>query len=154
MIHPTLRIGKAFATAILLGAVASAVPSVSMADDAPATKASVAHDRVELHIKSLHKALMITTAQEPQWQAVADVMRDNAKSVTALIKDRASKMKTMTAIDDLHSYQAIANAHATGVKALIPEFEALYATMSDTQKKNADAVFRHRPQPSHPKMGG
>ncbi len=75
-------------------------------------------------------------------------MRDNAKTMSDLIRDLAQKTSTMTAIDDLRSYAAVADAHAAGVKQLIPAFEALYATLSDAQKKNADVVFRHRPRRS------
>jgi Spy/CpxP family protein refolding chaperone len=139
---------------MILGAVALAAPAASNAEDTPVTKAMPAHSPIETHIKSLHSALRITAAQEQQWQAVADAMRDSAKNVGALIRDRAANLKTMTAIDDLHSYEAIADAHAAGVKALIPSFEVLYATMSDAQKKNADAVFRHRPRPTVLKTNG
>jgi protein CpxP len=59
----------------------------------------------------------------------------------ALIQSRAQNAKTMTAVDDLRAYQGIADAHADGLKKLIPAFEALYLTMPDEQKKNADAAF-------------
>ena len=68
--------------------------------------------------------------------------------------ERAAKAKTMTAIDDLHSYEAITEAHVESVKRLIPAVEALYATMSDAQKKNADAVFSHRVQRATAKKSG
>src|ERR1700730_17134749 len=98
-------------------------------------------DHVEARIASLHTQLKITAAQEPQWNAFAQVMRDNAKTMDALIQSRAQNAKTMTAVDDLRAYQGIADAHADGLKKLIPAFEALYLTMPDEQKKNADAAF-------------
>jgi periplasmic protein CpxP/Spy len=98
-------------------------------------------DRVEARIASLHNQLKIMAAQEPQWSAFAQVMRDNAKTMDALIQSRVQNAKTMTAVDDLRAYQRIADAHADGLKKLIPAFEALYVTMPDEQKKNADAVF-------------
>jgi len=153
MLHLTPRIGRAITAAMILGAVAFVVPSAALADASPAT-ATRAHDPVEAHIKSLRASLQITAAQDPQWQAVAQAMRDNANAMRALIKDRAAKAKTMTAIDDLQSYAAIADAHAAGVKALIPPFQALYDTMSDAQKKIADAVFQHRPRHPHMKSSG
>jgi hypothetical protein len=81
-------------------------------------------------------------------------MRDNAKTTGALIEERATKAKTMTAIDDLRSYEAISEAHTAGVKKLIPAVDALYATMSDAEKKNADAVFGHRVQRATAKKTG
>ena len=156
MLHLTRRISGAFAAAGILGAVLLIFPPVAIAQGSPATAASAtqADSRVEARIKSLHAALQITADQEPQWQAVADVMRDNAKTVGALIAERAAKGKTATAIDDLHSYGAIADAHAAGVKKLTGAFETLYASLSDAQKKKADAVFQYRPRPSRPKKTG
>ena len=99
-------------------------------------------DRVEARIKELHTKLNITPAQEEPWNKVAQVMRDNAKTMEALIKARSEKAGTMTAVDDLKSYSAIAEAHADGLKKFIPAFEPLYAGMSDAQKKSADTLFR------------
>ena len=60
-----------------------------------------------------------------------------------LIKARSAHMTAMNAVDDLKSYSEIAEAHADGLKKFIPAFEPLYVSMSDTQKKNADALFHH-----------
>jgi len=158
MLHLTPRISSAFAAAAILGAVLLLLPSAAMAQaspaPAPAAKAAPANPHVEARIKSLHKALQITAAQEPQWQAVADLMRDNTKTTRALVEEREAKAKTMNAIDDLRAYEAIVDAHAAGVKKLMTAFETLYASLSDAQKKKADALFRHRPQPSRPKTTG
>jgi periplasmic protein CpxP/Spy len=134
-------------------------PAANPATPPPAAQPSPVRptrvDRVEARITSLHAQLKITPAQEPQWNAFAQVMRDNAKTVDALIQSRVQNAKTMTAVDDLHAYQGIADAHAEGLKKLIPAFEALYASMSDEQKKNADAVFSQmqRRQPSTKQSG-
>ena len=101
---------------------------------------------VETRIKSLHDELKITAAEEPKWQAVADAMRDNAQAVGALVSDRAKKAKSMNAVDNLKSYEAIAQAHLDGIQKLLPAFEALYADMPAAQKKIADTVFNRRPQ--------
>jgi protein CpxP len=107
-----------------------------------AAKAS-AEDRVEARITDMHAKLKITQAQEDQWAKVVQVMRDNGKTIEPLIMDRAKNAKTMTAIDDLNSYAAITDAHADGIKKFTPVFATLYAGMSDAQKKEADALFRH-----------
>jgi LTXXQ motif family protein len=111
---------------------------------APAAKTKTRHTRggVEQHIAELHQKLKITPDQEAQWNQVADVMRQNAASVAAAIKDRAASAKTMNAVDNLQSYEKIAEAHEQGIEKLIPPFQALYSSMSDAQKKNADTVFR------------
>jgi len=99
---------------------------------------------VETRIKELHQKLHITAAQEDAWNNVAQVMRENAQSMEPLIHDRFENSATMTAVDDLRSYSALADAHAEGLKKFIPAFEQLYDSMSDAQKKNADALFRNR----------
>jgi len=60
-----------------------------------------------------------------------------------LIKARTENAKTMTAVDDLKSYSEITDAHADGIKKFTPVFATLYDSMSDAQKKQADALFRH-----------
>lgn len=112
---------------------------------------------VETRIKSLHDQLKITAAEEPKWNAVADAMRDNAQAVGTLVSARAKKEKGMSAVDNLKSYEAIAQAHLDGIQKLLPAFEALYADMPAAQKKIADTVFNRRPQrPAHapPKKTG
>jgi protein CpxP len=100
-------------------------------------------NRVEARIADLHAKLKITPAQEAQWNAVTQVMRDNAKRMEVLTKARAENAKTMTAVDDLKSYSEIIAAHDEGLKTFIPAFESLYAGMSDEQKKTADDIFRN-----------
>ena len=117
-------------------------PSTAPATKAAPTKTSKRLSGVDARIASLHKRLKITAAQEPQWQQVAQVMRDNAAQTEKLVKDRDAKLKTMTAVDNLQTYSDIAQAHADGLKKLVPVFDTLYDSMSDAQKKVADSVFR------------
>ena len=153
------------AITIFVGAALSAQPSVAAnlqlaqaATPAPSAKAPAAKpaaavaDPVEARIKSLHDQLKITAAEEAQWNPVAQAMRDNAKATGALITDRTKKAKTLTAIDDLHSYRAILQAHLDGIDKLTTAFQALYSAMPDAQKKIADTVFARRPsRPQPPK---
>lgn len=103
-------------------------------------------DRAEMRIKDMHTQLMITPAEEAQWDKIADLMRDNAKTMDTLTQARIEHAKDMTAVDDLKSYGEIAQAHADGIKNLTPLFADLYAGMSDEQKKVADTLFRHGKQ--------
>ena len=98
---------------------------------------------VEERIKTLHTALKITPEQEELWNNVTQVMRDNAKTMDALVAARSEKAGTMSAVDDLKSYGEIAEAHANGIKNFTSVFEPLYAGMSDAQKKSSDTLFRH-----------
>ena len=109
----------------------------------PAAKAARSRvDDVEARITMLHATLHITPAQEELWATVTQVMRDNARTMEGLTKTRADQAPTMTAVEDLHSYAAITNAHAEGLAKFVPAFEALYASMSDAQKAEANTMFR------------
>ena len=134
---------------------ASPAPTVTSPAPAPprAAKASRS-DRVEARITMLHAKLAITAAQEPAWQNLTQVMRDNEQTMEALTKARADKTKSMTAVDDLKSYAEMTNAHADGLKKFVPVFEALYVSMSDAQKAQADTLFRgpHHTRPAAKKM--
>jgi len=150
-IHPAaLAVAVAFLAFIVL---ASATPllaaSAKPGPATPGTTSTVVHTNakathVEARIKELHTALKITPEQEELWNNVTQVMRDNAKTMDTLITARDEKAKIMTAVDDFKSYGEINQAHADGIKKFIPVFEALYASMSDAQKKNADIVFANR----------
>jgi protein CpxP len=99
---------------------------------------------VAKHINELHATLKITPTQEAQWNEVANTMRENAKDMDLAIDKRAANAATATAVDDLKAYGDIAQTHANGVKKLATAFSGLYSTMSDDQKKAADASFSHR----------
>jgi protein CpxP len=122
------------------GANFSLAASAEPAQRTPAKASKV--DRTEARINDLHAKLKITPAQEDLWNKVTEVMRGNAKKMDTLIQARSEKEKTMNTVEDLKSYSEITQAHADGLKNFIPVFEALYASMSDEQKKDADALFR------------
>ena len=142
---PTAR---AVAAAVLLATIAlTGARPAHAASAAPGQGSAVqasAVDRVEARIKELHTKLKITQAQEDLWHHVTQVMRDNAQTLDALTKARSDQAQTMSALDDLKSYGDVAEAHAAGIKRFTPVFETLYASMSDAQKKHADALFRSR----------
>jgi LTXXQ motif family protein len=100
------------------------------------------HDRIDARINGLHTRLQITAAQEELWQKVAQVMRDNASTIDSLRQERTRHANSMSAVDDMKSYGQIADAHADGIRKVTPAFQALYDSMSDVQKKNADLTFR------------
>ena len=134
-----------------LVAAAALVASLAFAPGMVLAADKDAHtDNAELRIKNMHDKLQITAAEEGQWTAVAQAMRDNAKAMDTLTQARVSHAKDMTAVDDLKSYGEITEAHADGIRKLTPAFSALYTSMSDEQKKVADALFRHgENKPAH-----
>ncbi len=131
--------------------LAQAAPSEAAPPAAPeespstAAKEKAAVDaKVEARIKALHAKLHITPAQETQWNALAQVMRENAHAIADLREERAEQAKSMNAVEQLKAYAAITDAQAAGIHKFLPAFQALYDTMSDSQKKTADALFRSR----------
>ena len=140
--NPTAFVIAAVAFFVTI-ALASANPSAASGGKNPAAAAKTSHvDRTESRINELHGTLKITQPQEELWNALTQVMRENAKTMDTLIQARAEKAKVMNAVEDLKSYSEIVAANAEGLKKFIPAFEALYAAMSDDQKKNADVIFR------------
>ena len=99
-------------------------------------------ERIEGRIKELQTNLKITPAQEPQWRAVADTMRDNARSMEQAAKAREGALKTMTVMDDLRSYEGLATTHADGLRKLVAAFGPLYDSMTPEQKRVADQEFQ------------
>jgi hypothetical protein len=110
----------------------------------PAPEPAEVNAAVEARIKELHNKLDITAAQQTQWDNLVQVMRDNAKAMMDLQKQRAQDAKSMTAVDAVKSYAAVIEAHEAGMNKFVPAFQSLYDSMSDAQKKTADAMFRNR----------
>lgn len=97
---------------------------------------------VERRITELHSRLHITKEQSQQWDQFAQAMRDNGKEMDALYRQRADKLGTMSAVDNMQSYAQIEKQRAQDVERLVPTFQTLYASLSDQQKKEADQMFR------------
>ena len=99
-------------------------------------------ERVESHIKQLHAQLHITPAEQSQWDQFAQVMRDNAGDMDRAFMQRAQEYPTMNAVQNMQSYEKIAEAHAQHLQKLVPAFDNLYNAMPEQQKKLTDQVFR------------
>jgi len=99
-------------------------------------------DYTEAQIKQLQGALNFTETQEKLWNNLTQVMRENAKDMDALNKERAGNTKPMNALDHLKFHRQITEAHLDQQKKLIPPFEALYVSLTDQQKNITDIIFR------------
>jgi len=131
----------AFLSTIFL---ATADPSfaASAKKKSPAVARTTAVEQTEVRIKQLRDALKITEDQEPLWSNLTLVMRDNAKNMDEITKDRAESAKTMNAVERMKFHSQITEAQLNHQKKFIPPFEALYASMSDEQKQITDILFR------------
>ncbi|KAB0663808.1 Spy/CpxP family protein refolding chaperone [Oryzomonas japonica] len=147
------KIYQAAFPAALIVAMAAFLSAIFFADATPSFAASgkkkpavtartSAVDYTEAKIKELQGALKITGAQEGLWNNLTLVMRENAKDMDAITKDYGEKTKTMNAVERMKFHSQITEAHLNQQKKLIPPFEALYASLSDDQKKTTDTIFR------------
>ena len=103
---------------------------------------NTAEQRVETHIRQLHAQLRITPAEQPQWDQFAQVMRENARDMDQVFMQRAQQYPTMNAVQNMQSYEQIAEAHAQHLQKLVPAFDTLYNAMPEQQKQLTDQVFR------------
>jgi hypothetical protein len=112
-----------------------------------------AKERVENRIKQLHTQLRITSAEEPQWNQFAEVMRQNARDIDQAILNRTQQFETMNAVQNMQSYEQLAEQHAQHVQKLVVAFENLYGAMPEQQKQLADQVFRANAQQHDQRRG-
>jgi Mg-chelatase subunit ChlI len=124
--------------------LASAIPSLAASESkkSPVVAQTSAVEHTEARIKELRGVLKITDAQAKPWDTLTLVMRENAKEMDALTKDRAENAKPLNAVEEMKFHSQITETRLNQMKKFIPLFEELYASMSDEQKKNADAVFQ------------
>jgi LTXXQ motif family protein len=129
----------------LAGSLAITLPasaaSMSKSSKHTASPAVSMADRVENRIKTLHDKLQITSAQEDAWGNVASAMRENETAFKAMVDEREKNGASMTAVDDLKSYQKLMQEHADNAQKVVDAFEPLYEDMTDAQKKQADQIF-------------
>lgn len=132
--------GSLFAAPLVMAEDAAPPPSKSAMMKSGSTMSEA--DRVELRITRMHDMLKVTPAEEDQWKPVAQVMRENAKTLNDLHKAKLANVETQTAVDDLAAYREIAEAHYQCAKRMEETFGTFYASLSPDQKKLADTVFR------------
>jgi hypothetical protein len=141
---------RSVAIAALLGATMLATPLTAVWAQSPPSPKQAAMEStdtkgetVEQRITALHASLKITADEEKTWNGVAQAMRENASAMDKLVAtNRTTPPQSLTAVEDLKTYQQFAQAHVDGLKNLTSAFSTLYDAMPDAQKKNADQVFQ------------
>lgn len=103
---------------------------------------------IEGRIAFLRAELKITPAQSAQFDKVAAVMRDNAKSAAQMVEQaRAERTAAPNAAPDavarMNQRLKFAEARVAGMKKFVDAFAPLYQSLSDEQKKSADELLRH-----------
>lgn len=131
----------AFLSTIFLAGASNSFAAVGQKKSQAMTRIS-AVEHTEAQIKQLQGALNITEAQQPLWNNMIQVMRENAKDMDALNKERAEQTVPMNAIERMKFHSQITQSHLSQTNKLIPPFEAFYDSMTEQQKNITNIVFR------------
>jgi LTXXQ motif family protein len=93
----------------------------------------------------LKAELKITDAQAPQFERVAQAMRENATAMDqAMQRMRAGRDQQKSAVDRLEARTQFATLRAQSSQRFLDAFKPLYASLSADQKKAADEMLaRH-----------
>lgn len=94
---------------------------------------------LEANIAQLHQQLQITSAQEQQFEALANIMRQNARMTPS------APPANPTAVEGLRLAIQYGQQEIDGMRRLLPALQALYARLSPAQQRTADTVFRQGP---------
>jgi hypothetical protein len=96
---------------------------------------------VEGRLAFLKTELKITDAQLSLWNAVADAMRANAKSMGDMGGGMMGGSQTATLPDKLAMREKMMTAHLEALRKFKAAVDPLYAALSDEQKKTADELL-------------
>jgi hypothetical protein len=96
---------------------------------------------VEGRLAFLKTELKITDAQLPLWNAVAEAIRANAKSMSAMMAGGMMGSQTATLPDKLALREKMMTAHLDGLRRFKAAVDPLYAALSADQKKTADQLL-------------
>src|SRR5215472_8023830 len=97
---------------------------------------------VEGRLAFLKTELKITDAQLPLWNAVADAIRANAKSMSEMMSGgmMGSSQTTATMPEKLALHEKMMTTHLEALRRLKTAVDPLYAALSSEQKKTADEL--------------
>src|SRR5215468_7163899 len=97
---------------------------------------------VEGRLAFLKTELKITDAQLPLWNGVADAIRANAKSMSAMMSGgMMAGSKTATLPDKLALREKMMTAHLDALRRFKAAVDPFYAALSAEQKKTADQLL-------------
>jgi len=134
-------------SAVALGPIADAQSQQSQSQQPgqhPDRAAFNPSRHIEGRIAYLKAELKITDAQQPLFDAVANVMRDNATAMGAAFQGlHGDRNQPQTALARLEARAKLAQLRADGEVKMLAAFRPLYQAMSPDQQKAADQMFEH-----------
>jgi len=111
-----------------------------MGRDGMAMMGAMAH-HVDGRLAFLKTELKITDAQLPLWNAVADAMPANAKTMGDMAGGMMGGSQTATLPDKLAMREKMMTAHLEALRKFKAAVDPLYAALNDEQKKTADELL-------------
>ena len=106
-----------------------------MSGHRPAIEGQLAYVKAELGI---------TDAQAPAWDGYAKAVRDRVTVMQAIHATTMKIMQTGSAVERLDTQASAMQAMADTIRSTKPATEALYAVLTDDQKKKADLLLGGR----------
>ncbi len=101
-----------------------------------------AFDRIEGQLAYFRIELRLTEAQTPQWNAFADAVRTQSRTLRqAYMQAMQSAGQPTPAPAQLERRAALLQAQLDATQAIAPPASALYAALSDEQKRLADELM-------------
>ena len=158
--HPAVRGALAGAVLTLslavaaIGATAQAQAPAGQKPGAATRQAAPAGDPIETQLAEVKKRLSITAAQQPQFDQFATIVKQNAQTMDALMKKATAQGAQQNAVEGLRTAASFAQTEADNLKRLVPALEALYASLSEQQKRAADQLFSSAPSSGGSSPGG
>lgn len=132
MSRASRRAGPIVAAALLLTCLAAA-PAIAQAPPGGGPEALIAQ---------LHAAVRPGPQQQSQFNAVAQVMRDNAAAEQRI----QPPSQQANAVEQLRTGIQIDQVELEGMQKLLPALEALYGVLTPQQQRAADGVFARQQQ--------
>jgi periplasmic protein CpxP/Spy len=144
-----MSISKSLSAAVVAVAIVSAVPMAQVAFAQPSPGATEQQrpqrpraSHIEGRLAFLKTELKITDAQTAQWNAFADVLRQQDKTRRERFEQmRGARGQETTALARYEQRERSSEAQAQDVKQFVATFRPLYQALSDEQKKTADELF-------------
>jgi periplasmic protein CpxP/Spy len=154
--YPAAR--GALAGAVLILSLAIVAIGATAQAQAPAGQkpgaAAPAGNPIETQLAEVKKRLSITAAQQSQFDQFASIVKQNAQSMDALMQMATAQGAQQNAVDGLRTAANFAQTEADNLKRLVPALEALYASLSEQQKRAADKLFSAAPPSGASAPGG
>jgi hypothetical protein len=114
-----------------------------MGEDGMAGMSMMMAGHVEGRLAFLKTELKITDAQLPLWNAVAEAIRANAKSMSEMMSGgmMGSSQTAATLPEKLALREKMMTSHLEALRRLKTAVDPLYAALSPEQKKSADELL-------------